>query len=150
MMRPRRRAGHLRWTVSSWRPGRRWRRGPASSRAEEIGDERRGTLGLVEKQQVAGAVDKLEASVRNPSGEDAGVACRNDGVTVAGQHEGWRVDAAQPRQAGPSGAGDELARIAPEAGGPGPTGLDLRSEQILLAGDGGPVQDARGEAQEGR
>jgi hypothetical protein len=34
---------------------------PASPGVEEVGDERGGVLGLIEKQQMAGAVDQFEA-----------------------------------------------------------------------------------------
>src|SRR4030095_15385537 len=47
-----------------------------------------------------------------------------------------------------TGAGDELAGIAPERGWSGPPGADLLSQQFLAWGDGGAVEHPGEQAQE--
>ena len=94
-------------------------------RPEEVGDHGRAVLGLVEEQQVPGSTDQLEPVRRDPGGEDARVARGYVGVAVAGEDDGGRGDPAQPGPGAPAGAGDEVARVAPQGGRSGTAGGGL-------------------------
>src|SRR6266487_2805595 len=82
---------------------------------EEVGDHAGEFRGPFEEEQMPAPGHDVQPCVRDAAGEDPPVHRRDDGVVVAGEHQGRLPEPPQPGQTGPEADRVQLEEVAAQA-----------------------------------
>src|SRR4029450_7697383 len=83
-----------------------------SSLVQKVGDGLRHLLSPLKQEKMPAPAYDMQTRVGNPRREQPTVGDRNDGVVIAGKHEGRLLDSVEPEDAWPARGRIELVRIA--------------------------------------